>query len=190
MLITKPGVLALLCMTSAYASAAGCMGAQKTSKEPLRGGIAEFCLTRYDGRELEGRLLVGATYYDPLVIDAHLNEYDDVLLEKVRACGTTKLLPYENVRGPVWESNRRRRIDKTVTVEKDEWHGADVYFPLFDRMWPWPDCWEADLGVLAADGRIVARLPIRVERTDKPPALSDGGAPAEPKPPAPDAGAP
>src|SRR5262249_27338226 len=122
MLITKPCVLALLCMTSAYASATGCTGSQKTSKEPLRGGVAEFRLTSYDGRGLEGRLLVHATDYDPLPIDRHLNLYDDALLEKVRACGKTDILPFQGP-GPTWESYRRRRIHNNIlTLDKDEWH--------------------------------------------------------------------
>jgi len=183
MLMTKPCILALLFMTSACASTTGYTGSQKTSKEPLRGGVAEFRLTRYNGREFEGRVLLGATDYEPLVIDGALDEFEDVLLEKVRACGKTELLPYKEAHPP-------HRVIEVVTLDKNQWHGANVYFPLFDRMWPWPDCFEADLVVRAVDGRVAARLPIRVERTDKPPAPSDGGAPAEPKPPASDAGTP
>lgn len=184
MWITKPGIFALLLMPCACAPAAGHADSQTPSQGPLRGAVAEFHVTLYDGRMLEGRFLIGATDYDPLPVNAQLNMFDDVLIEKVRACGTTKILPFRD-RGPRWEAARRGRVKRIVTLEKDEWHGANVFFPLFDSMWPWPDCFETDLRVLAADGRVLLILPVRIERTDKPPATPDGGVPkpAAPAPP-------
>src|SRR3954467_2426976 len=73
MLIIKPGVLALLFTTCACASTAGCIGSQRSSKEPITDIVSEFRLIRYNGRELEGRILVrGAHGSDRLVIHEDL----------------------------------------------------------------------------------------------------------------------
>src|SRR4051794_16549118 len=88
----SPLALAIL-LTGACASTPGDRGSQETEKKPLRGGSVEFRLTRYDGRNFEGRVLLGATV-DPLVVDREWLEGADVELRKVRACGKTELLEY------------------------------------------------------------------------------------------------
>jgi hypothetical protein len=186
MRITRPLALAFLLLTGACASTPGNRGSREAPKKPLRGGIAEFRVTSYDGRVLEGRVLLGATV-DPLVIDGRLVEAVDVELEEIRACGKTELLKYwvmESLPAPP-------RADEVVTLSRGYWHGAHADFPLFDEKITGlgPDCFEAELVLRVLDGRIAARLPIRVVRTDKPPAPPDGGT-EEPKPPSSDAGAP
>jgi hypothetical protein len=104
---TRPLALAFLLLTGACAATPGDRGAQEAPRTPLRGGVAEFRVTSYDGGDLKGRVLLGATV----------------------------------------------------------------------------------LVVSALGGRVAARLPIRVVRTDKPVVPPDGGA-EEPKPPPSDAGAP
>jgi hypothetical protein len=180
MLITKPGILALLFMTSACASTPGCTGSQKTSKEPLRDIFADFWLTHYDGRVLRGTVSVHSAHSaDPLAID----EFEGVSLENVRACDKTELLSYK-----AWDPQSLIRAEETISLLGGPWYATRVELPV-DRTCPWPDCFEAELVFRAADRRVGVRLPIRVERTDKLPAPSEGGACAEPKPPAPDAGA-
>jgi hypothetical protein len=185
MQVTRPLALTfLLLLTGACASTPGSRGSQETATKPLRGGIAEFRITSYDGRNLTGRVLLGATI-DPLVIDGRLFGGTDVDLEKVRACGKTELLEY-------WMADLppSPRADDIITLRRGYWHGANKKFFLFDETTgPGPDCFEGELVVRVLDGRIAATLPVRVVRTDRPPATATEGS-EEPKPPPSDAGAP
>jgi hypothetical protein len=184
MRITRPLALAFLLLTDACASTPGERGSQEAANKPLRGGVAEFRVTSYDGRDLRGRVLLGATV-DPLVIDGRLYADSDVELEKIRACGKTELLGKYLV-----DRFSPPRPDQIVTLPRGYWHGANVHFFLWDEETGLgPDCFEAELVVSVLDGRVAATLPIRVVRTDKPPAPPDGGK-EEPKTPPADAGAP
>jgi hypothetical protein len=176
----------LLLLSGACASTPGDRGSREAKQAPLRGGVAEFRVTSYDGSDLKGRVLIGATV-DPLMIDGRMYEWKDVELEKVRECGKTEVLKYwvmEYLPPPP-------RPDEVVTLSRGYWHGANVYFPLFDKNKTGlgPDCFEAELVIRARGLRVAARLPIRVVRTDKPPATPDGGT-EEPKTPPSGAGAP
>jgi hypothetical protein len=186
MQITRPIALAFILLMSACASTPGDRGSREAEKRPLRGGVAEFHVTSYDGSNLKGRVLIGATI-DPLVIDGRLLEVKDVDLEKVRACGKMELLEYL-----AWEAfPPPPRPDEIVTLPRGYWYGANVHFAPFLKKTTGlgPDCFEAELVVRARGWRVAATLPIRVVRTDKPPAPPDGGK-EEPKPPPSDAGAP
>ncbi len=140
----------------------------------------------YDGHDLKGRVLLGATI-DTLVIDGRLYDWKDVELEKIRECGKTEPLKYwvmEWLPPPP-------RPEEIVALPRGYWHGASIRFPLFDERTTGlgPDCFEAELVVRARGLRVAARLPIKVVRTDKPPLTPDGGTEA-PEPPPSDAGAP
>jgi hypothetical protein len=184
MQFTRPLALALL-LTGACASTPGNRGSQQEeAKQPLRGGVAEFRLTSYDGRDLKGRVLLGAMI-DSLVIDGRMVEEKDVELKEVRACGKKERLGHYRM-----ESLTPPRPDEIVTVRRGYWYGANVDFFLWDKeTGPGPDCFEAELVLSVRGGAVAARLPIRVERTDKPSALPDGGT-EPPKPPPSDGGAP
>ena len=173
-------------LTGACASTPGERGSQEAGKEGLRGGVAEFRVTSYDGRRLKGRVLLGATV-DPFVIDGRLFDGKDVEFEKVRSCGKTELLEY-------WAADLPSppRAEEIITLRRGYWHGANKSFPLFafeETTGPGPECFEAELVVRVLDGRIAATLPIRIVRTDKPSAIPAGTA-EEPTPPPSDAGAP
>jgi hypothetical protein len=181
--ITRPIALAFFFLTGACAGAPGDRGSQEAPKPPLRGGVAEFRLTSYDGRYLKGRVLIGATV-DPLVIDGEMIEDRNVELKNVRACGKTEVIGHIIVDriGPT-------RQEDIVTLRKGHWHGTNAHFSFWDEVeGPGPDCFEAELVVSVLDGRVAATLPIRVVRTDKPPATPDGK--EEPTPPPSGAGAP
>jgi len=152
---------------------------------PPRGGIAEFHLTSYDGYTFKGRVLLGATI-DPLVIQDKLLEGANVELEKVRACGKAELLPY--MMPDLWIL---REPEAFITLHRGYWYGANIFFDLFweERTGRGPDCIEAELVLHVRGYAVAARLPIRVERTDKPPAIPDGGT-EPPKPPPADGGMP
>ena len=78
------------------------------------------------------------------------------------------------------------RPNEIVTLHKGYWHGSDVYFILWDKAIGFgPDCFEADLVLNALGGQTVARLPIKVVRTDKPEAAPTEATQA-PKTPAPE----
>ena len=80
----------LLLTTGACAPTPAATGAAKVPSTPLRGGVAEFHATSYDGSHLEGRILLGATV-DTLVIDGDLLPDRNVEITKARACGTTEV---------------------------------------------------------------------------------------------------
>jgi hypothetical protein len=189
MQITKSVGTALIVLTGACASTPGDRASRETTNKPLRGGIAEFHLISYNGTIIKGRVLLGATI-DPLVIDGRLMVSGDVDLDMrtLRACGKKDEVGYiESDAFPL-----PPRPDQIVTIRPGYWYGRTINYWLFDQKTTGlgPDCLEADLFVRALDGREAARLPIRIVRTDKPPAPPEGGAPAEPKPPPSDAGAP
>src|SRR5262245_26325082 len=93
MQIVKLAGLAFLLLSGACASTPGNRGSQAAEPIPLRGGVAEFRVSSYNGRVLKGRVLLGATI-DTLVIDGRLYEWKDVELEKVRECGKKEELTY------------------------------------------------------------------------------------------------
>jgi hypothetical protein len=189
MSITKPIVLASLIFTSACASTPTGSGARAAADKPLRGGIAEFQVISYDGQTIKGRILLGATI-DPLVVDGRLNLYGDVDIDvrTLQACG--KKDPVGYIQYDV--SPLPPRPDQIVTIRPGYWYGRTVNYWLFHKKVTGlgPECLEAELVVRALDGRDAAKIPIHVVRTDKPTPSPDGGTPAEPKPPASDAGAP
>jgi hypothetical protein len=187
MLITKPGALALVLMTSACASNLGDGRLRKAPKEPLRGGVAEFQVISYDGDTVKGRVLLGATI-DPLVIDRRIIPPINVEVKNLQLCDNKKD-PFQYIEFDV--SAPPRRPEDIITVRPGYWYGGKISYWLFaaKQTGPGPDCFEAELVVRALDGRVAARLPIRVVRTDKPPAAPAGGTEA-PKPRASDAGAP
>lgn len=169
MQVTRSLALVFLLLASGCASIPGDRGSPKVAKRNLRGGIAEFRITSYDGHNLTGRVFVGATI-DPLLFDGRLVDGTGVKLEKVRVCGTTKLLTY-------WVADLPSppEADEIITLRPGYWHGANEKFFLFDEYTdPGPDCFEANLVVRVLDGRVAATLPIRVVRTDKP-APPEGG---------------
>ena len=179
----------LILLTSACASNRGEWKPPPAPNEPLRGGVVEFQVTSYDGENISGRVLIGATI-DPLVIDGRLivPGHVGIYPESLHACGTKDPVPYL----PNDIVTRPPRQDEIITIRPGYWYGGTVKFWLFDKRWTrlGPDCLEVDVAVRALDEREIAKIPLHVVRTDKPPAPPDGGAPAEPKPPASDAGAP
>lgn len=131
---------------------------------PLRGGVAEFKPTSYNGEILLGRLLLGATL-DTFVLDGNLYEWVDIELKNVRVCGGSERLKhwvYEALPPPPTP-------EQVVTLRAGYWYGEDVHFVLFDKVKTGvgPDCLEGELVVRALDRRVVARVAIRVPRTDK-----------------------
>jgi hypothetical protein len=178
-------VFVFLLITGACASTPGDRGSREAAKKPIRGGVVELHVTSFDTRDLEGRILIGATV-DPLVIDRRMIPWTRVELKNTRSCDTKAPLIYW-----VFESFvEPPKPEDVITVPRGYWWGADVLFQLFDkRQTTEPDCFEADLVVHDNKGRLAARQPIHVVRTDKPPAPTDSGTEA-PKPPALDAGAP
>ncbi len=181
--IPGPIALAFLLLTGACASTPEDRASRETTNKPLRGGVAEFKVTSYDGKALEGRVLLGATI-DTLVVDGLMLESSAVELDKVHVCGKTEFVPYYIVD---WVLTSE---PPSVTLPRGYWYGKDVHFSFDMRsMGPGPDCFEAELVVWALHRRVAARLPIKVVRTDKPPPALNGGTEA-PEPPPSDAGAP
>lgn len=174
-------VLALLPMACASTPVEAETAAMQ--KKPIRGGIAEFTPTFFNGEILEGRLLVGATI-DAFAIDGRLVEDVHVELRALRKCGTQQMLGHF-----IFDySMPSPRPDQVVVIRRNHWHGANLNFHLFDerKLGVLPDCFDAELLVWSLDGRIAATLPIHVSRTDKTP-VSPGSTPANPpaSPPSP-----
>jgi hypothetical protein len=196
--------LALILSTGACASAPGRRGSETPPKEPLRGGIAEFQVTSYDGESIEGRMLLGATV-DPLVIDGRFIPTSTILVDwdSVRVCGKEESLG--GAGGVDYDIFvRPPRPEDIVILRPGYWYGRNIKYWLFIKRKPGPgpgpgegpgptggpQCIEAEFVVRARGGRPAARARIHAVRTDKLPAPPDGGAPPAPKPPAPPPGAP
>ena len=176
----------LILLTGACASTPEARGSREAEQKPLRGGIAEFKVLSYNGELVEGRVLLGATI-DPLVIDGRLFDAFNVELQNLRACGRKELVEFQTIE-PLFPPPRP---DQIITIRPGYWYGGKVKLMLLNSSATGIglECFEAELVVTDNAGRVAARLPIRVVRTDKPPAKPDGGT-EEPKPSASDAGAP
>jgi hypothetical protein len=186
--LTKPIVLSMLIFTSACASTPRGSGSRQAAKPPLRGGVAEVRIDSYDGETMKGRVLLGATI-DPLVIDRRIIPPINVEVKNLQLCDNKKD-PFQYIEFDV--SAPPRRPEDIITVRPGYWYGGQISYWIFaaKQTGPGPDCFEAELVMRALDGRVAARQSIRVVRTDKRPAAPDGGAPAAPKLPPSDAGAP
>jgi hypothetical protein len=168
----RPGIVALLLAITACASTSMDSEARAPAPKPLRGGVAEFRVTSYDGRVLEGRVLVGATV-DPFVIDGRLPAWFAVALDEVRECGKPELLDFWSIETFLPPP----RADEIVTLRPGHWYGGNVSFPLLDRKSKngvGVACIEAVLVVRARGMGVAAKLPIRVVRTDIPPTTKEG----------------
>lgn len=174
MFMMKVTVLGISLFLGACASAPIEMDTSSTPKTPIKGAIAEFSITSFDGRTLEGRLLLGATA-EAFKLDGRLAEDVDIELRKVRECGTNKSLEYYQFDMVM----QAPQPDEIVMVRPGYWYGINASFLLFgDKIKaPKPDCFEAELWVWSLERRSVLKHPIRAERTDKPrtaPAGSEG----------------
>lgn len=161
--------LRALVLLSALGSACGTvytdMEPRAVPQTPLQGAVAEFKALSFDGKDLKGRLLLGATA-DTLIIDGRLFEYSEVELRDLQTCDSKKPLTYHEFdyyRPPMKPEDR-------ITIQPGYWYGTDLHFHLFDEhiMAVFPDCFEAKLMVWVLDGRLAATLPIRVIRSDQP----------------------
>lgn len=189
MQIDRPVALAslfFLLLGGACASTPQTAGSSAASREPLRGGVAEFQVASYDGVYLKGRVLIGATA-DTLVIDGRLHPSWDVRVTNMRACGKNERIRFWSIEPLFFAPPRAEEI---ITLRPGYWYGGNVSFLLADdeaRGVGLP-CFEAELLVLARGSRVAARLPIRVVRTDKLPTTQEGH-PEEPRTPPSDVGA-
>src|SRR5262245_41051571 len=141
--------LSLILFTGACASSPGRRGSQTPPKEPLRGGVAEFQVTSYDGEDIDGRVLVGATI-DPLVIDGRFIPTSTIYLDwvSVRVCGTDKPPPG----GVIYDAFALRpRPEEIVTIRPGYWYGRKINYGLFGKRVPGPECLEAEFVVRALD---------------------------------------
>lgn len=160
MFIRNSATLTLMMLSVACASNGADAVALKT---PIQGGVVEFALHSFDGKTMKGRLLLGATI-DKFELDARMIEDVHIELRQVRRCGTSEPLKY-------WAADwylEPPRPDQQIAVRPGYWYGADLDFKLFDASLrqPEPHCFEADMWVWSLDRRIIAKHPIRVERTD------------------------
>jgi len=153
-------LLGVSLMTAACASTTSA----SQPKVPVRGGVLEFRLDSYDGDTVEGRLLVGATI-DPLTIDSRRGVGQGLDYSKLHACGKTEPLNYVHFACIVFPA----RPDEIITLQPGMWYGGPMRFPI-SLHWKdgviGPDCLEATLRAWSKDERLIAELPIRVERTD------------------------
>ena len=183
MQIGRPAALALILLTGACTSTPQTAGSRVPAKEPLRGGIAEFQVTSYDGVYLKGRVLIGATV-DTLVIDGRLHVSWDVRVTNMHACGKSERVRFWSIE-PLFFAPPRP--DEIITLRPGYWYGGNVTFLLAndEAKGIGLTCFEAELLVLARGSRVAARLPIRVVRTDPPEGHID-----EPRSPLPEVDAP
>ncbi len=166
MRFTGPIALVVLLLTGGCVIDPGYGRWPAVEPKPLRGGVAEFTLKSYDGRYLEGRLLI-AMMIDPIAIDTRLWDWVSVEFKNLHACGKKEPLKHLEPKGlprPPWP-------EEIFTLrERGVWIGRDLVVLLFDEELTQnrPACFEAEIVVRDVNGRIAARLPLHVARTDQP----------------------
>jgi hypothetical protein len=138
-------------------------------KEPLRGGVLDFRLDVYDGRTIKGRLLVSATE-SVFRIDSRQATWYTLDYDGLHTCGKTEPQRYVHFDRVVMPAPP----DRIITLQHGTWYGENVEFAIMyhrEDRGEGPDCIETTLTARTVDGHTIARLPVRIERTDKPAAL-------------------
>jgi hypothetical protein len=187
--VARTAFLGFLFLATACASSSQAVQPQA----PPRGGVLEFRLESYDGRTIKGRLLLSATQ-SMFRIDSRRGMWYGLDYDRLHTCGKTEPQRYVdhdfNVPFP--------RPEDIVTIYPGKWYGANVTFSIMNHRLDngeGPDCIETTLSTVTADRQTIARLPVRIERTDKPAAPKAEGAkepnePNAPKESTPDAASP
>ncbi|MBM7113304.1 hypothetical protein [Archangium primigenium] len=132
---------------------------------------------RFDGERLSGRLLVGVET-GSITFDRRLVENVSVELKSIVDCTNGQPLAFLEVDS----FPAPPEPDELLTLTPGYWYGADVRFALFDTHFTGPalpECFAGELRLRTESGHIPGRLPLRVERSVKPPPPADAaGAPA------------
>lgn len=124
----KALTILLFALTGGCAANPDDRGSRELARKPIRGGVAEFTVTLYDGEDFEGRVLIGATV-DPIVIDGRLYHWVNVELKNFHECGKKDWLTHM-----VFESLPRPPLpDEIITIRPGYWYGGHVSFALFDE---------------------------------------------------------
>lgn len=140
----------------------------------------EFQNARYDGKELHGRLLVGAVG-GPVTLDGRLIEHSTVTVEDVFDCATREQVGVmaDSFPPPPRES-------ELITITEGYWYGADVDLLVLTEevKTSSPDCILATIAVWprATAGKMVvpAELVVRVMKAAPAAPTVDAGADAGP----------
>lgn len=141
---------------------------------PPRGGVLEFRLESYDGRIIKGRLLVSATE-SVFRIDSRRAGWYALYYDGLHTCGKTepqRYMHFDYMFTPA-------PPDQIIPIYPGKWYGENVEFWIMDHRadhGEGPDCIETTLSARTADRQIIATIPVRVERTDKPAAPEGDGA--------------
>jgi hypothetical protein len=137
------------------------------------GAELELQRIEYDGKELKGRLLVGAKER-PLRLDRRLGDEVSVDVTKVLNCRTGEPLEFlmaDFFPGPPGEGD-------LLKLEPGKWYGAEVRFPLFDEHFTGqlgPECVDVELAVFLVEPDAVVHL--RVQAKKEVSARPDAGLP-------------
>ena len=126
---------------------------------PFTGAALELQRIQYDGKELKGRLLVGARE-QPLKLDKRLGEEVSVDVTKVLDCRTGE--PVEFLIVDFFPSPPR--AEDLLSLEPGQWYGAEVRFSLFDEHFTGqlgPECIDVELTVFLVEPDTVAHLRVQ-----------------------------
>lgn len=170
--IARTAFLGFLFLATACASSTQAVQPQA----PPQGGVLEFRLESYDGRIIKGRLLVSATQ-SVFRIDSRRGLWYFLDYDGLHTCGKTEPQRYVDHDFAV----PYPRPEDILTIYPGTWYGTNVEFSIMghriDRAdrGEGPDCIETTLKTVTADEQTIARLPVRIERTDKPAALGPVG---------------
>src|SRR5882724_11449029 len=139
--------LALILLTSACASNRGEWKPPPAPNEPIQGGVVEFQVTSYDGEDVSGRVLIGATS-EPFVIDSRLTALTvNIDASTFHACGHEERIIIQGCKGIL--VIRPPEPDDIITIRPGHWYGGAVKLWVFSEgvIGLGPDCLEADLVV-------------------------------------------
>ena len=103
-------------------------------------------------------------------IDTRRGMWYTLVYDRLHTCGKTEPQRYVDHDFTV----PFPRPEDIVTIYPGKWYGENVTFSIMDHQLDrgeGPDCIETTLGARTADEQTIAKLPVRIERTDKPAAL-------------------
>jgi hypothetical protein len=159
--VARTAFLGFLSLTTACASST-----QAVHQAPPRGGVLEFRLESYDGRIIKGRLLVSSTQ-SVLRIDSRRAGWYTLDYDGLHTCGKRepqRYFHFDSIFSPI-------PPDEIMPIYPGKWYGESVEFWIMNHRsdhGEGPDCIETTLSARTADRQLIATIPIRVERIDKP----------------------
>jgi hypothetical protein len=132
----------------------------------------------FDGKSVNGRLLIGSDDAGYVVVDRRLAEHSTFRIDDVRDCDGGATVDYVQLDG----IESAPKPDDLLAVEPGYWFGRDFSLLMYDDEKAPPSCIQAVLGLTfeaAATGATYLQVPVRADLStpDAGPSIEDAGTP-------------